>query len=71
MKLVKDLEQGKVKVNDITANEMNVFEYKISQSGHIKYEAQSGFHDDCIMSLAMANSYLKNGTFSNYQGWLF
>jgi hypothetical protein len=71
MELVKSLEQGKVKVNDVTANEMNVFEYKIQTSGHIKYEAQSGFHDDCVMSLAMANHHLKQAALANYSGWLY
>lgn len=71
MELVKDLELGKVKVNEITANEMAVFEYKIQPSGHIKYEAQSGFHDDTVMALAMANHYLKQAALSNYAGWLY
>jgi hypothetical protein len=65
MELVKDLEMGKVKVNDVTANEMMVFEYKIQPSGHIKYEAQSGFHDDTIMSLCLANHYLKEAIYSS------
>lgn len=71
MELVKSLEQGKVKVNEITANEMTVFEYKIQSSGHIKYEAQSGFHDDTVMALAMANHYLKQSHLANYSGWLY
>ncbi len=71
MELVKDLSLGKVKMNEVTANEMMVFEYKIQPSGHIKYEAQSGFHDDTVMSLAMANHYLKQAALSNYAGWLY
>ncbi|MES2265580.1 MAG: terminase family protein [Bacteroidota bacterium] len=71
MELVKALELGKVKVNEITANEMMVFEYKIQPSGHIKYEAQSGFNDDTVAALAMANHYLKQAHLSNYQGWLY
>lgn len=71
MELIKDLELGKVKVNDVTANEMMVFEYKIQPSGHIKYEAQSGFHDDCVCSLAMANHYLKQAELANYKGWIY
>lgn len=70
MELVKDLELGKVKVNQETANEMMVFEYKIQPSGHIKYEAISGFHDDTVMALAMANHYLKQAAFANYKGWV-
>ncbi len=71
MELVKDLELSKIKVNEVTANEMAVFEYKIQPSGHIKYEAQSGFHDDTVMALAMANHYLKQAALSNYAGWLY
>lgn len=71
MELIKDLELGKVKVNELTANEMMVFEYKIQPSGHIKYEAQSGFHDDTVMALAMANHYKKQAALSNYSGWLY
>lgn len=65
MELVKDLEMGKVKVNDVTANEMMVFEYKIQPSGHIKYEAQSGFHDDTVMALCMANHFLKEAVYTS------
>lgn len=71
MELVKNLELGKIKVNEVTANEMMVFEYKIQPSGHIKYEAQSGFHDDTVMSLAMANHHLKFTALSNYSGWIY
>ncbi|RKR82644.1 terminase family protein [Mucilaginibacter gracilis] len=71
MELVKSLELGKVKVNEVTASEMMVFEYKIQPSGHIKYEAQSGFHDDTVMSLCMANHYLKQASLSNYSGWIY
>jgi hypothetical protein len=71
MELIKSLDLNKVKVNEETANEMMVFEYKIQPSGHIKYEAQSGFHDDCVASLAMANHYLKQAALSNYKGWVY
>lgn len=55
--LIKDVEQGKVKFNQVTADEMMVFEYKYTSTGHIKFEAQSGFNDDCVMSLAIANKH--------------
>lgn len=55
--LIKDVEQGNVKFNDITAEEMNVFEYSYSSTGHLKFEAQKGFHDDCVISLALANHH--------------
>lgn len=36
-------------------NELRRFEYSISQSGAITYSAPSGFHDDCVIALALAN----------------
>ena len=55
--LIKDVEQGNVKYNQITADEMNVYEYSYSSTGHIKFQAQSGFHDDTIAALAIANHH--------------
>jgi hypothetical protein len=31
------------------------YEYAISPSGGITYDAPSGYHDDCVMALALAN----------------
>jgi hypothetical protein len=39
---------------DLT-NEMGRFEYTIMPSGAIQYAAPSGYHDDCVMALALAN----------------
>jgi len=39
----------------ILTNEMKRYEYEISPSGGITYNAPSGYHDDCVMSLALAN----------------
>lgn len=55
--LIKDVEQGKLKYNQTTANEMTVFQYKRTSTGHYKYEAKSGYHDDCVMALALANKH--------------
>jgi hypothetical protein len=46
----------------ITA-ELNIFEYEFSATG-VKYSAPSGFHDDCVMALALAwnNHNTKRGT---------
>lgn len=65
--LIKDVEKGNVKYNQITADEMSVFEYKYSPSGHIKFEAAAGYHDDCIASLALANKYRKE--FKQVNNW--
>ena len=41
---------------DVLTNEMKRFEYAISSNGAITYNAPSGYHDDCVISLALANS---------------
>jgi len=35
--------------------ELQIYEYQISDSGVVKFEAPSGMHDDCVISLALAN----------------
>ena len=35
--------------------ELQMFQYKYLPSGKITYQAMSGFHDDCVMSLAICN----------------
>lgn len=57
--LIVDVQAGKLKFNDTTADEMKVFEYSQTPSGHPKYEAQAGYHDDCIAALALANRLRK------------
>ena len=39
----------------ILTNEMKRYEYEISAAGRISYNAPSGYHDDCVMALALAN----------------
>jgi hypothetical protein len=47
-------------------NELEVFEYQYTATG-VKYSAPQGFHDDCVMSLALAWShYTKNGQAGRY-----
>lgn len=65
--LIKEAEMGKLKWNKEIAREMEVFEYIITKSGYIRYEAQSGFHDDCICALAIANFH-KNA-YINSREW--
>lgn len=57
--LIKDVESGVVKFNEMTAQEMSTFEYKYTAGQNITFNAASGYHDDCIASLAMANYYRK------------
>ncbi len=39
----------------VLTNEMRRYEYQISPSGGITYSAPAGYHDDCVMALALAN----------------
>ena len=41
-------------------DELHSFSYEITPSGKMKYGAPSGFHDDCVMSMAMAVSRLRD-----------
>ena len=41
---------------DVLTNELRRFEYAISPSGAITYSAPAGFHDDCVIALALANA---------------
>jgi hypothetical protein len=40
---------------DVLTNEMKRYEYVISPSGGMSYGAPSGYHDDCVIALALAN----------------
>ncbi len=47
--------------------ELNAFVFKYSKSGKVTYAAASGFHDDMVMSLAIAyDIYIKNKTGGGY-----
>jgi len=49
-------EQSKILVLDekVQTNELDIFEYKIGQSGTVHYSAPEGYHDDCVIALALA-----------------
>lgn len=41
--------------NELTLiNELKVYGFEMTAAGHIRYNAPSGFHDDCVISLALA-----------------
>ena len=40
---------------DVLTAEMKRYEYEISPAGQIPYGAPAGYHDDCVMALALAN----------------
>ena len=46
----------------VIVNELEVFEYQFTSNG-VRYSAPSGFHDDCVMALALAwsNFSIKRG----------
>lgn len=58
-RLVVAVEQRRVswpQALDVLTNEMKRFEYRLSPSGQISYSAPEGYHDDCVVALALANS---------------
>jgi len=57
--LINAVEQNKVKFIQNVANEMMVFTFKYTSTGYIKFEAQSGYHDDMVCSLAIAYHHLQ------------
>ena len=57
-RLIVAVEQQKVSWPEewqVLTNEMQRYEYEISARGRLSYNAPSGFHDDCVMALALAN----------------
>lgn len=46
--------------NEELQNELSIFEYDVSRSGTIRYNAPEGFHDDCVVTLAMAYDLTRN-----------
>jgi len=41
-------------------NELNAYSYKIGPTGTMTFNAPSGFYDDCVMSLMLANEAKRN-----------
>ena len=39
---------------EVLTAEMRRYEYDIGPTGQISYAAPSGYHDDCVMALALA-----------------
>ncbi|WPQ65524.1 terminase family protein [Chitinophaga sancti] len=60
LELILAVEKGEITYNELTAKEMSVFEFTTTVSGYIRYSAASGYNDDCIASLSLANSYHKH-----------
>ena len=65
--MILGIEQGGLKFNEHTANELSIFEYRYTSTGHIQYgnKAGSNNYDDACISLALAYKYLPNVAISN------
>jgi hypothetical protein len=40
-------------------NELKLYGYKTTPSGNVQYGAPEGYHDDCVIALALASWQLK------------
>lgn len=61
-RLIVDVEQRRIswpRSWQVLTDEMKRYEYRISSGGTITYNAPAGYHDDCVMSLALANAQRK------------
>ena len=62
--LASAIQQGRIGFPEgVIVDELDVFEYQFTQTG-VRYSAPSGFHDDCVMALALAwqNHNVKRGS---------
>ncbi len=60
--LMLSFEQKKIRILDepVQTNELEIFEYNINPSGSVSYSAPEGYHDDCVIALALANWAWRN-----------
>jgi hypothetical protein len=49
-------------------NELSLYGYEITRAGNITYAAPPGYHDDCVISLALAVSEIRG---PQYRGAAF
>lgn len=61
-------EQKLIKILDeqVQKNELSIFEYKINPSGTVHYSAPDGYHDDCVIALALAWWKMQNKPFGYF-----
>ena len=65
-KLIENLmisfEMARIKIlpNQVQKNELDIFGYEISKTGKLTYSAPEGFHDDCVIALALADWCFRN-----------
>jgi phage FluMu gp28-like protein len=69
-KLALSIQYQEIKIPNITTikNELSVFSYAVTRTGKISYAAPAGFHDDIVMSLALANWFRKENAGSDEIG---
>jgi hypothetical protein len=52
-------------------NELKLYGYKTTSSGNLQYGAPEGYHDDCVVALALAAWQLRQGHHSSGAGIAF
>jgi hypothetical protein len=52
--------------DDVLIDELELFAYEFTKSGAIIYSAPEGYHDDCVIALALANWLLRQGRNVDY-----
>jgi hypothetical protein len=59
--LMLRFDQKKISIlsDPVQVNECKVFAYEMGSSGNIRYSAPDGYHDDCVIALALANWILQ------------
>ncbi|MFZ3384738.1 MAG: terminase family protein [Candidatus Methanoperedens sp.] len=67
------MELGKVHFPDIPEilHELTIFGYSVTASGTVVYSAPGSYHDDCVISLALANYGITARESSNLNGCVF
>lgn len=60
-RLIIASEYASIKLPNIPTirNEFEVFEFNITKTGAMTYNAPDGMHDDCVISIALANWYIE------------
>jgi Terminase large subunit, T4likevirus-type, N-terminal len=71
--LMLSIEKQEITFPDIPelVGELKNFEYDIAPGGSIRYNAPEGFHDDCVISLALANWARKEAAGRCLPGFFF
>lgn len=61
------IEYGEITLPNIVTmrNELQAFTYQITRTGKMSYGAPPGYHDDIVISIALANWYRKQNSGSN------